>query len=143
MKSSLQEIIKEKGGVIHQVALQATGADAVTKMNDERIGSVIVMDGDKMKGIFTERDVLTKIVGCGCDPATTPVAEVMTRDLLTLAPDASVEDAMRVVIERHIRHLPVTDGDTLLGMVSSGDLTRWILRDQEATIKDLYTYISQ
>ncbi len=143
MKSSLQEIIDAKGGVIHQVGIQATIADAVTKMNDERIGSVIVMDGDKMMGIFTERDVLTKVVSCNCDPVATPVAEMMTRNLVTLAPDASVEDAMRVVIERHIRHLPVTDGDTLLGMVSSGDLTRWTLRDQEATIKDLYTYISQ
>ena len=143
MKSSLQEIIKEKGGVIHKVALEATVADAVVKMNAERIGSVIVMDGDKMMGIFTERDVLTKIVSCNCDPAQTPVADVMTRDLLTLAPSASIEEAMRVVIERHIRHLPVIEGDKLLGMVSSGDLTRWILRDQEETIKDLYTYISQ
>ncbi|MDQ2694461.1 MAG: CBS domain-containing protein, partial [Pseudomonadota bacterium] len=75
------------------------------------------------------------------DPATTPVSEVMTRSVLTVKASATVEDAMRIVTERRFRHLPVMDQGRLIGLVSSGDLTRWTVRDQQDTIEDLFHYI--
>jgi CBS domain-containing protein len=142
MKALLKELLEEKGAVIHSVTIDATVADAVKKMNDERIGAVMVMDGDKLAGIFTERDVLTKVVDQEGNPRETPVSEVMTRDIVVLKSTASVEEAMRIVTERRFRHLPVMEEGKLIGLVSSGDLTRWIVRDQQGTIADLFDYIS-
>jgi CBS domain-containing protein len=142
MKALLKELLEEKGAVIHSVTIDATVADAVKKMNDERIGAVMVMDGDKLAGIFTERDVLTKVVDQEGNPRETPVSEVMTRDIVVLKGTASVEEAMRIVTERRFRHLPVMEEGKLIGLVSSGDLTRWIVRDQQGTIADLFDYIS-
>lgn len=142
MKALLKELLEEKGAVIHSVTIDATVADAVKKMNDERIGAVMVMDGDKLAGIFTERDVLTKVVGQEGNPRETPVSGVMTRNIVVLKGTTSVEEAMRIVTERRFRHLPVMEEGKLIGLVSSGDLTRWIVRDQQGTIADLFDYIS-
>lgn len=142
MQSTLKEVIKDKGDTIHSVPVDVTVDDAITTMNQERIGAVLVMYGEKLVGIFTERDVLTKVAGRKLDPRITPLADVMTKEVLTLHASATVEYAMRIVTEKRFRHLPVTENDKLIGMVSSGDLTRWVVRDQEGTIDDLIKYIS-
>jgi CBS domain-containing protein len=144
MKSTLREIIQEKAGgqTMHSVPIDATIDEAVDKMNQELIGAVLVMRGGDLAGIFTERDVLTKVVGRQMDTGTTPVADVMTKDVLVCDGSTTLEDAMRIVTERRFRHLPVTEGNRLIGMVSSGDLTRWTVRDQQDTIEDLVKYIS-
>ena len=141
MKTLIGEIIDEKKGAMYSVSPQATVAEAVSRMNEARIGSVLVLEGERLVGIFTERDVLTKVVG-KIDPAGVPVAELMTTEIVTLSPSNTVEDAMRVVTERRIRHLPVMEGEQLKGVVSSGDLTRWTVRDQQDTIDDLVNYIN-
>jgi CBS domain-containing protein len=127
---------------MHSVPIDATIDEAVDKMNQELIGAVLVMRGGDLAGIFTERDVLTKVVGRQMDTGTTPVADVMTKDVLVCDGSTTLEDAMRIVTERRFRHLPVTEGNRLIGMVSSGDLTRWTVRDQQDTIEDLVKYIS-
>ncbi len=142
MQSTLKEIIREKGEIIHSVAADATVEGAVTKMNQERVGAVLVTYGETLIGIFTERDVLTKVVGRKLDPRMTPLAEVMTKEVLALHASATVEYAMHVFTKKRFRHLPVTADGKLIGMVSSGDLTRWVVRDQEHTIDDLTKYIS-
>ena len=142
MQGTLKEIIGEKGPTIHSVAADAMVEDAVTKMNRERIGAVLVMYGETLMGIFTERDVLTKVVGGKLDPSTTPLADVMTKEVLALHASATVEYAMRVVTKKRFRHLPVAEDGKLIGMVSSGDLARWMVRNQENTIDDLTKYIS-
>ncbi len=144
MKSTLKEIIHEKasGQTMHSVAIDATIDEAVDKMNQELIGAVLVMRGGDLAGIFTERDVLTKVVGRQIDTGTMPVADVMTKDVLVCDGSTTLEDAMRIVTERRFRHLPVTEDNRLIGMVSSGDLTRWTVRDQQDTIEDLVKYIS-
>lgn len=142
MQSTLKEIIGEKGATIHSVAADATVEDAVMKMNHERIGAVLVMYGERLMGIFTERDVLTKVVDRKLDPSTTPLAGVMTKEVLALHASATVEYAMRIFTNKRFRHLPVVEDGKLIGMVSSGDLARWVVRNQENTIDDLTKYIS-
>ena len=110
-------------------------------MNIRNIGSVLVMDGERLEGIFTERDVLTRVVPGGLDAGKTPVSEVMTRQVVTVNPTISVQDAMRVISETRRRHLPVVQGNRVLGMVSIGDLTRWVVRDQQHTIDHLFEYV--
>lgn len=105
------------------------------------IGSLLVSEGHRLLGIFTERDVLTRVVGRGLDPDRTPVGEVMTRRLVTVTPETTIEEAMAMITEHRCRHLPVVAGEKVVGLVSSGDLTRWLVRDQLAEIHDLVDYI--
>jgi CBS domain-containing protein len=141
MENMLIEVIHEKGNVIHSVSPDTTIAEAVRKMNDNRIGAIVVMEGDRLVGIFTERDVLTRVAGQDLDPQATPVSQVMTSDVVTVKSTTTVEEAMRIVTELRFRHLPIMDEERLIGLVSSGDLTRWVVRDQEDTIHDLVNYI--
>jgi CBS domain-containing protein len=124
------------------VPLQSTVIDAVRKMNSERIGAVLVTDADQLVGIFTERDVLLRVVDADQDPRSTPVADVMTRQPVVVKPSTTVEEAMAVVSEKRCRHLPVVENDQLVGLVSAGDLTHWVTRNQEYHIQDLVNYIT-
>lgn len=117
-------------------------AEAVALMNLKKIGALLVMRDEHVLGMFTERDVLTRIIGAGRDPKATRIGEVMTVDLLVVHPSTTVEEAMRIVTERRTRHLPVMEGEQLKGMVSIGDLTRWLVRVDESYIDNLLSYIS-
>jgi CBS domain-containing protein len=139
---TLLTLLEHKSRVVHKVAPQSTVIDAVRKMNAERIGAVLVMDGDQLIGIFTERDVLIRIVDADKDPRSTSVADVMTRQPVVVRPSATVEEAMAVVSEKRCRHLPVVENDRLVGLVSAGDLTHWVTRNQEFHIQDLVNYIT-
>jgi CBS domain-containing protein len=142
MLDTLAAVLSQKGGTVHNVSPESSVRDAVQKMNEERIGALLVCSDDKPIGIFTERDVLCRIVDQGRDPATTQVSEVMTRELVVVKPSTTVEEAMAVVTEKRCRHLPVVEDDELHGMVSIGDLTRWVTRNQEVHIQDLVNYIT-
>jgi CBS domain-containing protein len=133
---------KGRGTSTLSVAPDITVAAAVEVLNRNQIGSVLVMEGGKLLGIFTERDILRRVVGERRDPATTRVAEVMTRDLVVMRPTSSVVDAMRVISEKRIRHVPVVDGDTVVGVVSQGDLNHWLVRNREGQIQDLVDYVT-
>jgi len=142
MLTKLRAVLERKGPTVHSVAPEASVLDAVRAMNAGRIGALLVRDGEAVVGIFTERDVLCRVVDQGLDPATTPVATVMTRDVITVRPDTTVEEAMSVISEKRCRHLPVLEGDQLKGLVSIGDLTRWVTRKQAFHIQDLINYIT-
>jgi CBS domain-containing protein len=135
-------VLADKGSQVHTIAPGATVADAVARMNELRIGALLVIDNGRPVGIFTERDVLVRVVAERRDPASTGVVEVMTRRLVSIAPTTTVEDAMVIVTESRCRHLPVIDAGTLCGLVSIGDLTRWVVRDQQHRIADLVGYIT-
>ncbi|HEY0944817.1 MAG TPA: CBS domain-containing protein [Opitutaceae bacterium] len=139
---SLSEVLAEKGSNVYRVEPETIVAEAVALMNLKKIGALLVMRDDHVLGMFTERDVLTRIVGAGRNPRTTRIGEVMTVDLLVVHPSTTVEEAMRIVTERRTRHLPVMEGDHLKGMVSIGDLTRWLVRVDESYIDNLLSYIS-
>ena len=139
---SLSEILAEKGSNVYRVEPGTTVAEAVALMNLKKIGALLVMQGEHVVGMFTERDALTRIIGAGRNPTITRIDEVMTTNLLVVHPNTTVEEAMRIVTEKRLRHLPVMEGDQLKGMVSIGDLTRWLVRVDESYIDNLLSYIS-
>lgn len=141
MKTPVRSLLEQKGSTVESIGPEATVMDAVRLMNDRRLGCLLIMENERPVGIFTERDVLNRVVAAGKDGETTPVREVMTRRLVTISPETTVEKAMVVVTEKRCRHLPVMDGDDLAGMISIGDLTRWIIRNQQDQIEDLVRYI--
>lgn len=142
MTGKLRAIIEEKGGKVHSVGPTATVVEAVDAMNDASVGALMVLDAGEPVGIISERDLLRRVVGKRLDPAVTKVSDVMTRDLVVVKPDVDVEDAMAVVSEKRVRHLPVVEGGKLVGVVSSGDLTRWATRDREVQIQQLIDFIT-
>lgn len=142
MQDTLATVLANKGSAIHYVVPETKVLDAVEKMNRERIGALLVCVSGELVGIFTERDVLCRVVGERRDPATTRVVDVMTSDLVTVRSSTSVEEAMAIITERRFRHLPVIDDGALKGIVSSGDLTRRVSRNQEGHIKDLMNFIT-
>lgn len=142
MKDTLRAVLTHKGTKVHCVVPQATVLDAVHKMNHERIGALLVRDGADVVGIFTERDVLCRVLESGRDPRTTPVGEVMNPEIVAVDPDTGVKDAMAIITEKRCRHLPVMEHGDLKGLVSIGDLTRWVSRHQEGHIQDLVNFIT-
>jgi CBS domain-containing protein len=140
--NQIRHILAHKGPHVHAIDPQATVSQAVEVMNELRIGSLVVVDGEELVGIFTERDVLRRVVAACVDPRTALVESVMTRELVTIEPDTSIAIAMSLITEHRCRHLPVVEDGRLLGLVSSGDLTAWLVSDQQQTIWDLYFYIT-
>jgi CBS domain-containing protein len=142
MLDTLTAVLAQKGAAIQRIDPESSVLDAVRAMNTHRIGALLVCADHRLVGIFTERDVLCRVVDQRRDPAATRVAEVMSTELVTVRPSTTVEEAMAVVTERRCRHLPVMDGDRLLGVVSIGDLTQWVTRNQKYQIQDLVNYIT-
>jgi CBS domain-containing protein len=142
MKSTLGMLLQNKGGEVHSIGPDVTVLEAVQRMNELHIGALLVMDSEKLVGIFTERDILGRVVAVGLDPGGIPVSKVMTSKLAVVRPETTVEEAMRICSKKRCRHLPVMEGDKLLGVISSGDLANWITRSQESEIQDLIHYIS-
>ena len=142
MQTPLTEILAGNGVQCYRVGPDTRVTDAVRQMNQRCIGSLLVVDAGRLVGIFTERDVLVRIVDAGRDPLVTSVAEVMTPNPVTIVPEATVEDALRTLSRHGCRHLPVVGNGRILGVVSVGRLTRWLVRDQEHEIGDLLGYIS-
>ena len=141
MEDTLHAVLKEKGVALYSVDAKASVAEAIETMVTGKVGSVLVMDKGHLRGIFTERDVMVRVVHAGKDPGKTPVAEVMTSELAVVPPGMTVGAAMSVCLEKRVRHLPVYDGEELEGVVSSGDLMRWVIGDQQHLIEDLTQYI--
>jgi CBS domain-containing protein len=142
MKDPLWMVLEDKGRLIHSVAPDTAVVDAVGTMNSHGVGAVLVMDGDELVGIFTERDVLRRVVTSGLDPAFTPVSKVMTHEVIFVTPTTTVEEAMAVVTEKRCRHLPVQDQGRVAGLISIGDLTRWVTRGQVFELQQLVNYIT-
>lgn len=138
----MSDILARKGGQTYAVAPEATVLQAVQLMNHHRIGAVLVKRGDRLLGIFTERDLLQRVVGEQRDPAATPVSEVMTADVACGQASTSLEEARAVMKNRRVRHLPIlSERGEVLGLVSLGDLNAWDLDGQEMTIRFLHDYI--
>ncbi len=111
-------------------------------MNRHRVGSILVMDEGHLVGIFTERDVLKRVVGGGLDPSAVRVADVMTSDLVTVSPDTTVGVTMDTFTNRRCRHLPVVAGERLLGLISIGDVSRFMADVHRTECEHLKTYIA-
>ena len=140
--ATVRDILATKGTHVWSVGLDATVLQAASLMNEHKVGALVVLDGGRTAGMFTERDVLRRVVGEQRDPAATRVAEVMTVDVVFCKPETTVEEARVAVKDRRIRHLPVLDGgEHLLGMISIGDLNAFEAASQEHTIYMLHEYL--
>jgi CBS domain-containing protein len=140
--ASVRDILARKGTHVFTVGKDATVLQAALLMNEHRIGALVVVEGGRVAGMFTERDVLVRVVGGQRDPATTRVADVMTAEVACCSTETSIEEARGAMKNRRIRHLPVVDGgQSLLGMVSIGDLNAHAAADNEHTIHLLQEYL--
>lgn len=141
--ATVHDILATKGAHVQSIGPEATVLDAALLMNEHRIGSLLVMEGGRLTGIITERDLLQRVIAQRRDPAAALVRDVMTAELVCGRPHTTLDEVRGVMMTRRIRHLPVVDDQgQLLGLVSIGDLNAHLARDQEVTIHVLQEYIS-
>lgn len=141
MKTPLSVLLADKGSSVHIISEHDTAFDAAMKMNTLGIGALLVMNQEKLLGIISERDIIRKLISKKADLTTVRVAEIMTKKLVTVLPNTSVQEAMRIITEKRFRHLPVVEHNKLIGLISIGDLTRWVMLAQENEINALTGYI--
>ena len=139
---SIGEILGHKGNQVWSISPDAMVYDAIQMMSDKNIGALLVTDGDKLVGILTERDYTRKIALKGKSSKQTAVREILSGEVIHVNPNHTVEECMRLMTDHRVRHLPVLEGDKLIGIVSIGDLVNWIISAQSHTINQLQTYIS-
>jgi len=135
------DLLKIKGRSVWTCSPQATLMDALKLMAEKNIGALLVMEGDRIAGIISERDIARRIVEkekCLLDE---PVSGFMTEDVIVVSPDQSTQDCMQLMTREHFRHLPVVEDGKLVGMISIGDVVRALLGEQESTINGLENYI--
>jgi CBS domain-containing protein len=142
MDTPVSALIERKGSDVHAVASSVTITEAVAEMNKHRIGSILVLEGGRIEGIFTERDVLLRVVGAGIDPKTVKVADVMSRNVHTIPSSTTVDQTMALFAERQCRHIPVVDNGQLRGLISIGDISRWVADVSRAEADHLKNYIA-
>lgn len=138
----VKHLLDSKGRDIISTVEDASVLDAIKMMAERSIGSLLVMDGDELKGIVTERDYARKVIVKGRSSKSTHVREIMTADVCTASTDQTVNDCMTIMTERRIRHLPVVDNGKVVGLISIGDLVQAIISDQKEAIQQLEQYIS-
>jgi CBS domain-containing protein len=138
---TIRQLLRQKGGKICSIHPDATVFDAVAKMADNDIGSLIVMDSEALVGIITERHYARNVILKGRTSPATLVREIMERQVLIARPEQSVEECMALMTDRRVRHLPVIEGKKIIGIVSIGDLIKSIVGDQKFRIDQLEHYI--
>jgi CBS domain-containing protein len=142
MKTLQQLLNNKKHKEVISIAPHRPVFDALVVLAEYRIGALAVLDGDKLVGIFSERDYAREIVLKGKSSKTTPISEVMSANVLTVKPNDTVEQAMSIMSDKRIRHLPVVDGNKVVGMLSIGDLVQETIEYQQRLIKQLESYIT-
>lgn len=136
MLSTARHLLEVKGYDLWSISPNATVYDALRMMADKGVGALLVMDGDKMVGILSERDYARKVILVGKTSRETLVKEIMSSTVYTIHPEQTVEEAMEIMTNRHIRHVPVVDGEEVLGMISIGDVVKNIIFRRRQTIKE-------
>ena len=139
--TTLRTVLDRKGHRVWSIGPDDSVLDAIRKMADKQIGALLVMDGDALVGIFTERDYARNVFLKGKSSPKTPVRDVMASPVIHARAGETVEDAMAVMTRKRVRHLPVFDGDEMIGMVSIGDLVKTVIEEQKHTIEQLENYI--
>lgn len=140
--SKVSQILERKGGRVVSVGKDAPVLEAIRLMAEHHIGAVLVMHGDELVGIASERDYARKVILQGRSSSDTPVNLIMSTPVICVTPSDSVTDCMAIMTERHVRHLPVLDGERLVGVVSIGDLVKELIEEQKQEITYLQAYIS-
>ncbi len=137
----VSELLKNRGPSVWRISPEATVFDALHLLAEHDVGALLVMENDRLLGIFSERDYTRKIALQGRDSRHTLVSEVMTPNVLVVKPTTEMRDCMSLMSQRKIRHLPVMEGDKVIGMLSIRDLMNDIIADDEMTIAQLQSYI--
>lgn len=139
---TIQQVLERKGNEVHAVSPDVTILDALGVMAQHDIGAVLVMDGDRLLGIFSERDYARKVALKGLVSRDVQVTQLMTADPRTVSPSSTVEEVMNMMTENRFRHLPVLEDGRLVGLISIGDMVKSMVIQQERTIRHLSSYIS-
>ena len=139
--TTVRQLLDQRGGKLWSIHPDATVFDAIAKMAEKDIGSLVVMDGDKPVGIITERHYARNVVLRGKTSPAMPVRDIMERHVVIARPEQSVEQCMALMTEKRVRHLPVFEEEKPIGIVSIGDLVKSIIGDQKFTIDQLEHYI--
>ena len=138
----VKEILKNKGNEYWSVSPDTSVYEAIRLMAEKEVGSVLVIENGKVKGIATERDYARKMVLEGKSSPNTPVSEIMTSHVLCTRPEQSIEEAMALMTEKRVRHLPVLADEKIVGVVSIGDLVKGVISEQQFLINQLESYIA-
>ena len=138
----VKHLLDRKGGEVISIVAEASVLEAIKLMADRAVGSLLVMDGEDLKGIVTERDYARKVIIKGRSSESTQVGEIMTTTVHTATAEQTVNACMSVMTDRRIRHLPVVEGSKVIGIISIGDLVEAIIADQQEEIEQLEHYIS-
>jgi CBS domain-containing protein len=145
MQTTIRHILEVKGYDLWSIGPKASVYDALRMMSDKDIGALVILEGNEMVGIMSERDYARKVVLLGKTSRETLVEEIMSRHVFTIHPDQTVEEAMELMYSKHIRHLPVVEdgnGERVLGMISIGDVVKAIIYKQREAIKEMENKIS-
>lgn len=138
---NVAHLLGQKPRSIFSVAPDAPVLEAIRLMNQHHVGALLVMQGETLAGIISERDYARKVILLGRSSSDTPVKQIMTAQVLTVMPDMTTAHCMQIMTDHHVRHLPVVDGGRVIGMLSIGDLVRSVLAEQAQTIEQLEHYI--
>jgi CBS domain-containing protein len=138
----VKNILDTKGRAVFSVTPEVTVYSAIELMCQRDVGGLLICENDKLVGIFTERDYARKLILKGKSSKETPIGELMTRNPIVVSPESTIEDCMKIMSSKNIRHLPVVEGDKLVAMISIGDVVRFIIEEQKSIIEQLEQYIS-
>jgi len=138
----VRSLLRQKISAIWSITPDATVYQAIELMSDKRIGCLLVMVGGRLAGIVSERDYARKVILMGRSSQHTQVREIMSKPVMFVTPDQTLDEAMRLMTTRRIRHLPVMEGEDVIGLVSIGDLVNWMINSQQHTIRNLKSYIT-
>ena len=139
--ATIRDVIAKKGSEVATISTGATALEAADMMNAHRIGALCVVEGETLVGMFTERDLLNRVVSARLDAGSAKITDVMTSQLITCGLDGTTEDCVAVMSHEHVRHLPVVEDGKLVGLISTGDLMALKVDEKQAFIDDLYLYL--
>jgi CBS domain-containing protein len=139
--ATVSALLKHKGRGIYSVPPDAPVLDAIKEMAQRGVGALLVMQHERLVGVVSERDYARKVILKGRSSNETLVSQIMSTPVLTVRPEQSVNDCMRIMTENRVRHLPVVEGERVVGVLSIGDLVRAVLEEQQQTIEQLEHYI--
>jgi CBS domain-containing protein len=142
LNEPVRSLLRQKGSTVWSVLPDATVYEAIERMADKKIGALVVMREGRLDGIVTERDYARKVILKGKQSRETRVRDIMTEQVLFVTPNQSIDDCMRLMTSRRVRHLPVLEGENVVGIISMGDLVGWIIASHEQTIQHLQNYIA-
>jgi CBS domain-containing protein len=135
-------LLHHKGSTVWSLSAEATVFEAIQFLAEKNIGAVPVMEGEQIIGIFSERDYTRKVALAGKSSKVTPVRDVISTAIVSVTPGHTIEEAMRLMTDKRIRHLPVIDGGKMVGFVSIGDMVNWIISAQSAAIEQMKSYLA-